>query len=102
MADQVEVTIPADMWAGRETDEGVLVNWFRREGSVVREGEILAEVMIEKVTLEVAAPVTGRIETILISQGDVVRPGQPLAVILAGSTAEGSAPQAGEPAAPRA
>lgn len=97
MADLVEITIPAEMWPGGGVDEGVVVNWFKREGSPVREGEIIAEVMIEKVTLEIPAPIRGRIAKILVPQGEVVKPGQPLGEVLAGAEAEGAAPGAPPP-----
>ncbi len=81
MAAQVEITIPPEMWTGRATDEGVLVNWFKAEGAPVRKDETVAEVMIEKVTIEVSSPSDGILARILVPQGGVVTPGQPLALV---------------------
>jgi pyruvate dehydrogenase E2 component (dihydrolipoamide acetyltransferase) len=69
------------MWTGRATEEGVVVNWFKVEGAPVRKDEVVAEVMIEKVTIEVGSPTDGVLAQILVPQGGVVRPGQPLALI---------------------
>ena len=101
MGAQVEITIPAEMWTGRDAEEAVVVNWFKREGSPVKEGEVVAEVMIEKVTLEVTAPAAGRIARILIPQNGVVRPGETLAEIAPAEETESATsaerPQAAAP-----
>ena len=43
------------------TDEGVVVTWFVEPGAMVREGDLVAEVQVEKMSAEVRAPVAGRI-----------------------------------------
>ncbi|WP_336023283.1 lipoyl domain-containing protein [Halobellus salinisoli] len=62
--DRVAVTVgewPDDV----ESDEGVVVNWFVGEGVAVEDSESLCEVQIEKVSLDVYAPVAGTLTEIL-------------------------------------
>ncbi len=42
-----------------DVEEGVLSNWFVREGGTVEEGETVCEIQIEKVSVDVPAPATG-------------------------------------------
>lgn len=103
MADLVEIAVPSEMWPGGGAAEGVVVNWFKREGSPLNAGEIVAEVMIEKVTLEIPAPVRGRLAKILVPQGEVVKPGQPLGEVLPADEMQQPAPgEASPPPARRA
>jgi len=64
-----------------EVEEGALVTWFVRPGASVREGDLVAEVQVQKVSLEVLAPAAGRVAQLLTEQGGVVRQGDPIAVI---------------------
>lgn len=67
---------------GSETEEGVVVAWFKREGAEVREGEPLLEVQVAKTSYEVAAPVSGRLYRVFAPRDAIVREGQSLALIL--------------------
>lgn len=71
-----------------DAEEGVVVTWFVVPGAVVREGDRVAEVQVEKVSAEVYAPVDGRVAEILAAQGEVVRQGAPIGVIEAGAAAQ--------------
>lgn len=51
--------------------EGVLATWFVDEGATVADGDLIAEVMVEKVTGEVRAPVSGAIH-LTVYEDDVV------------------------------
>ncbi|MFN3592394.1 MAG: biotin/lipoyl-containing protein, partial [Thermaurantiacus sp.] len=53
-----EVSIPTDMWAEDEKT-GSIVIWLYKDGAAVREGDLIAEVLVEKVTLELEAPASG-------------------------------------------
>ncbi|HZD02743.1 MAG TPA: dihydrolipoamide acetyltransferase family protein [Actinomycetes bacterium] len=64
-----------------EVEEGVLVTWFVRPGTPVHEGDLVAEVQVQKVSLDVAAPATGHMAALLTEPGGVVRQGDPIAVI---------------------
>jgi dihydrolipoamide dehydrogenase len=58
------------------------VAWFKREGAEVKQGEVLLEVQMEKVSYEVEAPVAGRLHKILAPKDTVIKVGQVLAIIL--------------------
>jgi pyruvate dehydrogenase E2 component (dihydrolipoamide acetyltransferase) len=64
-----------------EVEEGALVTWFVQLGAPVQEGDLVAEVQVQKVSLEVHAPATGRVAELLTEPGGVVRQGDPIAVI---------------------
>ena len=62
-------------------EEGVLVTWFVESGQLVRSGDRVAEVQVEKMASEVTSPVDGRVTELLGAPGDVVVQGALLAVI---------------------
>ena len=62
-------------------EEGVLVTWFVEPGATVREGDLVAEVQVEKVAAEVRAPATGRIGSLLAEPGGVVVQGAVIAIL---------------------
>ncbi|WP_235738841.1 biotin/lipoyl-containing protein [Nocardioides alcanivorans] len=60
--------------------EGALATWFAEDGSVVDEGDLLAEVAVDKVDMEIVAPCAGTL-THGVAEGDVVKQGSPLGTI---------------------
>jgi pyruvate dehydrogenase E2 component (dihydrolipoamide acetyltransferase) len=85
-------------------DEGILVTWFVEPGAMVREGDLVAEVQVEKISAEVRAPVGGRLAELLVAPGAVIVQGHPIAVLEtaddAGEPAPAEAPPAVQTAAP--
>jgi pyruvate/2-oxoglutarate dehydrogenase complex dihydrolipoamide acyltransferase (E2) component len=76
--DRVAVTLaewPDDV----DSNEGVVVNWFVREGGRVDADESLCEVQIEKVSLDVYAPVAGTLDEIVAGEDDEFADGDTLA-----------------------
>jgi len=69
------LVLPDDAWA--EEQEGVLSNWFFRDGAQVREGEPVAEVMVAKVEFEIVAPRTGTL-SIAVPQEGIIQKGVPI------------------------
>ena len=65
----VEVIMPK---AGSEMEEGEIVQWFKNEGDHVEAGEVLLEIVTDKVNMEVEAEATGTLLKILAQAGDVV------------------------------
>jgi len=55
----VAVTIPTDLW--EEDSEAVITSWLVSDGASVAEGQLIAEIMVEKVQHEVKAPGSGKI-----------------------------------------
>lgn len=71
---EIEVKVPI---VSQEDKKGVVNQWYRKDGDVVEEGEEIAEVMIEKVTVLVKAPASGKLKILVpengeVSQGDVI------------------------------
>ena len=59
------------------TAEGVLATWFVGDGEQVASGQLLGEVMVDKVSGEVVAPTSGRVRLLVgedqtAHQGDVI------------------------------
>lgn len=79
-ADRVAVTL--DVWPDDvDSEEGVVVNWFVREGADVAEGETLCEVQVEKVSVDVPAPVDGTLAEVVCAEDDEFERGDTLAWI---------------------
>ena len=60
--------------------EGVLSTWLVRDGEQVAAGHILAEVMVDKVAMDVEAPHAGVVR-LLVAEEDAVSQGQAIAQI---------------------
>ena len=88
----VEVIMPK---AGSEMEEGEIVQWFKQEGDEVKEGEILLEIVTDKVNMEVEAEASGTLLKIVHPAGSVVPVVQTIAWIgQAGEAVPGAAPVA--------
>jgi pyruvate/2-oxoglutarate dehydrogenase complex dihydrolipoamide acyltransferase (E2) component len=85
--DVVEVDTEA-VWPtdAEDIEEAVVSNWFVREGTTVTEGDTIAEIQIEKVSIDVPAPTTGEITEILIEEQGEFQRGDVLARISPTST----------------
>ncbi len=66
---------------GFDMAEGTLVRWVKVEGDQVNKGEVLAEIETDKATVEVESSFSGVVLQHLVSQGDVVPVGSPIAII---------------------
>jgi len=76
--DRVAVTV-AEWPDDADSDEGVVVNWFTREGATVEEGNTLCEVQVEKVSLDMLAPTDGALVEIVRGEDDEFERGDTLA-----------------------
>src|SRR5215467_12838431 len=74
----VSVTLPE---MGESVTEGSIVEWRKRVGEYVAEGDPLVEVTTDKVDVEVPATVSGVVTKILASEGQTVAVGSALAEI---------------------
>lgn len=63
-----------------ESAEGVLATWFVKTGERVKVGQIIAEVMVDKVSLDIESPIDGTV-TLLVEEDSVSRQGTPIAEI---------------------
>ena len=76
----VQVTVP-DVWGDDKSKEGVVINWFFEAGARVKQGDVIAEGMVEKVNFEIEAPASGVLARVLAPVNAPIRPGTPLAEI---------------------
>ena len=75
---KVEVLLP--QW-GMGMNEGTIVEWKKKVGDRVTEGDILAEIEAEKATQELEAPATGVLTEILVEPNQETKVRTVLAII---------------------
>lgn len=66
---------------GMTMQEGEIVKWVKKEGDSVNKGDIIAEIMSEKITNNLEAQVSGTIETIIVKEGESAEIGSVIAKI---------------------
>ncbi len=66
---------------GESVFEGTVARWLVSEGEMVEVDQPMVEVTTDKVDAEIPAPCAGRIEQILVAEGDVIEIGAVLARI---------------------
>ncbi|NGQ96040.1 2-oxo acid dehydrogenase subunit E2 [Brevibacillus sp. SYP-B805] len=62
-------------------EQGTIIQWFKQEGDDVREGELLLEVMTDKINIEVEAYATGKLLKIYYGANQTVPVNQIIAYI---------------------
>ena len=63
-------------------ETGELINFHVAVGDQVKSGDVLFEVMTDKIDMEVEAPADGVIESLVANPGDVVEIGKPVLIML--------------------
>ena len=97
MPETVPVTLPA---MGESVTEGTVVEWHKKEGDAVAEGETLAEVTTDKVDVEVPSPAAGTVGRILVGAGETAQVGAVLAELVVGGNGQQPAVDAASPPPP--
>ncbi|GGY01578.1 hypothetical protein GCM10007160_31880 [Litchfieldella qijiaojingensis] len=72
----IVITVPDDLWEG--DSEGVITAWLVNDGAEVAQGDLVAEVMVEKAQYEIEAPSTG-VLSITKQEDEVVEKGETIA-----------------------
>jgi 2-oxoglutarate dehydrogenase E2 component (dihydrolipoamide succinyltransferase) len=85
---------------GESVSEATVARWTKKPGESVRKDEILVELETDKVSLEVAAPADGVLESISAEEGATVEPGAVLGRVREGAAASTPA-AAPAPSAPK-
>ena len=67
---------------GESVMEATVLQWLKQEGDLIAEEEAILEVATDKVDSEVPAPYAGRLQRVLAKQGEVVKVGAPIAIIV--------------------
>lgn len=73
-------TISFPIMSKDESAEGVVATLFVKTGEGVKAHQVIAEVMVDKVSLDVETPIDG-IVTLLVEEGSSMRQGTPIARI---------------------
>lgn len=73
------VTIIELPQVGESVTEGIIGKWLKSPGDKVRKYDPLVEVVTDKVTMEIPSPHTGVLARLLVSEGDTVPMGSPIA-----------------------
>ncbi|MFI5341344.1 MAG: biotin/lipoyl-containing protein [Candidatus Methylomirabilales bacterium] len=74
----IEVRMPN---LGEGVTEGTIVRWLKAEGDAVGEGEILAEIMTDKVNVEFESPAAGIVRKLHFAEEAVVKVGSLIALL---------------------
>lgn len=76
----IEILMPA---LSPTMTEGNLVKWLKKEGDIVKSGDVIAEIETDKATMEVDTPDEGRMGKILVAEGtEGVQVNQVIALLL--------------------
>lgn len=78
MTKKVELLMPQ---LGESIQEATILKWVKKEGDTVEADEPILEISTDKVDSDVPAPVNGTIQETKYQPDDVVKVGEPLAVI---------------------
>ncbi|HTE06561.1 MAG TPA: biotin/lipoyl-containing protein, partial [Planctomycetota bacterium] len=97
MGKRIEFKLPD---IGEGVAEGEITSWKVKPGDVLKEDQIMVEVMTDKATVEIGSPVNGTVREILAAEGQAVPVGSVIIVLEEGAAA-GAAP-ASAPKAPPA
>jgi 2-oxoglutarate dehydrogenase E2 component (dihydrolipoamide succinyltransferase) len=90
----MEILLPK---MGESVAEATITKWLKNEGDRVEADEPIVEIATDKVDSEVPAPEAGVLQKRLVSEGDVVKVGQAIAIVGTGAS---QTPDAPAPAAP--
>jgi 2-oxoisovalerate dehydrogenase E2 component (dihydrolipoyl transacylase) len=66
---------------GETVTEGTVAQWLKKVGDAVEKYEAFVEVSTDKVNAEVPSPVSGTIRELIVSEGQTVPTGAPIAII---------------------
>ena len=67
---RVSIRASGDWEQDVDETEGIVVDWFAREGRTVETGDTVCEIQIEKVSIDIQAPVMGTIDEIIVEEDD--------------------------------
>ena len=85
---------------GESVTEGTITQWLKRVGDRVEKYDVIAEILTDKVSMELPAPAAGVLTEILVEEGQTVPMGAPIAALRTESEAEtDSHPDDRQPAA---
>ncbi len=81
---------------GESVTEGTIARWLKSEGEDIELDEPIVEIDTDKVSSELTSPLAGKLEKILVSEGETVDVGVEIATVA--QAGEESSPNGGSPA----
>ncbi|ALV26602.1 2-oxoglutarate dehydrogenase complex dihydrolipoyllysine-residue succinyltransferase [Pannonibacter phragmitetus] len=94
-----EIRVPT---LGESVSEATIAQWFKKPGEAIKADEPLVELETDKVTVEVPAPASGVLESIVVKEGETVGVNALLGYIAAGEGAAAAPAAKAEAPAPAA
>lgn len=76
---ELEITMPK---MGESIMEATILSWLKKPGDRIEEDESLLEVATDKVDTEIPSAYSGELKEILAKEGDVVKIGSPIAIVI--------------------
>jgi pyruvate/2-oxoglutarate dehydrogenase complex dihydrolipoamide acyltransferase (E2) component len=73
-----EVKVPK---LSEDFESGTLVAWHKAVGDPVKQNEVIAEIMTDKVNVEVESPYAGTVQALLIEEDETAAYDQTIALI---------------------
>jgi 2-oxoglutarate dehydrogenase E2 component (dihydrolipoamide succinyltransferase) len=98
MSELIEIRVPSE---DEEGTTSTVLRWIKRPGQSVSQHEPVLELSTDKATVEIAAPVSGVVETVLKPEGTQVEPGEVLGRLRVGAAASPELPASDLAAASR-
>lgn len=92
----IEIKVPT---LGESVTTATVGKWLKQPGEAVKVDEPVVELETDKVSVEVPAPASGRLENHAVKEGDEVEVGAVLATLEAGAAGSAPAAKAAAPAA---
>ena len=74
----IEIRVPT---LGESVTEATVATWFKKPGDLVQSDEMLCELETDKVTVEVPSPISGKLEEVIIKEGQTVSVDALLAIL---------------------
>jgi len=78
MSNKIEIVLPR---MGESVDEATITGWLKNEGDIINEDDLIIEIATDKVDSEVPSEVSGILIKKLCKINDVVKVGDPIAII---------------------
>jgi pyruvate/2-oxoglutarate dehydrogenase complex dihydrolipoamide acyltransferase (E2) component len=71
----IEVRVPETLW--EEDSVAVIAAWRASEGGAVQQGDVIAELMVQKIQYELEAPASGTLQNLkdvddVIAKGELI------------------------------
>jgi pyruvate/2-oxoglutarate dehydrogenase complex dihydrolipoamide acyltransferase (E2) component len=63
----------SEVWCPNEDDSGSIVLWIKSDGATVKKGDLIAEFMVAKITVDLEAPASGILRTLVETEVALIK-----------------------------